>query len=213
MRKALVALGIVLVFAGVIVASVSVTATEKPPYTTTITTAQNQWEVGPGRFKKGEKLLVYFFPPPDLERYPDPSAKISVEITGPRGGKTVFLVNFSRQFGKSVPPEFYLISNEDGLTVSNPPNELGGFVRYTGDYWANITTRRLWDVPRTLELSLEIVDKEHPYLFVLPMGIALIVVGGCLSIWGAKSSKRRVRSRVKEPLTKTSASHASPIRF
>lgn len=197
MRKAFVALGIILVFTGVIVASVSTMPTEKSERSTVATAPQNSWEVS-GRVDEGDKLSVEFNPP-DLDEllFPEPTLKLLVEVTDCHGGKTVFEMEFKRGFGgKTVLYNLTVVSKEDGLTVSDSPIEVGGIVSRTDDYLANITTRRFWGPPSNLRLVTEVVHKEYPYFFVLlPIGILLLVVGGFLSFWGARSSKRKLRSR------------------
>ena len=202
MRKAFLAFGIILVFAGVIVVSASNTPEEKMPQISTIASAEHRWEVGPGRFKENEKLIVDFTPPnPEYDLIPDYPVRIVVEVTGPEGGKTVFAVEFKEGFGgKLAPPKYTVVSNNDCLTVSDSLQDVCGIVHYTGDYFANVTTRRLgtWGPPKALFLKLEVVEMEYPFLFVQPIGIALIVVGGFLSVWGAISSKRKLRLGVKK---------------
>lgn len=211
MRKAFVALGIILVFAGVIVTSASTIATEKSERSTVATAPRNSWEVS-GRLNEGDKLSVEFNPPNlDELLVPDPTLKLLVEVTDSHGGKTVFEVEFKRGFGgNTLLNNVTVVSKEDGLTVSDPPiQEVGGTVPYTDDYLANITTRKTaryitptegeeyW-APSNLRLVKEVVHKEYPYLFGLPIGILLVVVGGSLSFWGVRSSKRKLRSRKKK---------------
>jgi len=209
MRKAFVAWGIILLFAGVIVTSASAVPTEKSERSTVATALRNEWEIS-GRLNEGDKLSVEFNPP-DLDELlvPEPTLKLLVEVTDSHEGKTVFEMEFKRGFGgNTILNNITVVSKEDGLTVSNPPTEVGGIVPYTGDYLANITTRKsarysmpreeeFW-APSNLRLVKEVVHKEYPYLFVLPIGIMLMVVGGSLSFWGVRSSKRKLRSRKKE---------------
>lgn len=197
MGKAFVAFGIILVFAGVIVASASTMPTETSEVST-VATAPDKWEVS-GLFDENEKLLVSFTKPElDELTIPDPYLKVRVEITGPQGGKTVFELEFRRGFGgETMLYNLTLVSNEDGLTISDPW-EVGGIVPYSGNYLANITTRRLWGPPTNLWLEAEVFHKEYPYLFVLPIGIPLAVVGGSLSFLSVRSSKRKPRSKIKK---------------
>jgi len=204
MRKTFVASGIVLLFVGVIVASASTTllAEEKSQLLTRVS-AKDSWEVGPAPYKQNEKLIVDFNPPdPEHDVIPEYPIKIVFEVTSPQGSKTVFDAKFKEGFGgRLAPPDISVVSSEDGLTVSDYPLDVGGIVSHTGNYTANITTRHLgtW-YPKTLALKAEIVEKEYPYFFVLPIGVALIVVGGFLSVWGAKSSTRarKLSSKVRK---------------
>jgi len=209
MRKAFVALGIILLFAGVIVTSASAIPTEKSERSTVATAPRNEWEIS-GRLDEGNKLSVEFNPPNlDELLVPEPALKLRVEVTNSHGGKTVFEMEFKRGFGgNTVLNNVTVVSKEDGLAVSNPPTEVGGIVPYTDDYLANITTRKtaryitpreeeFW-APSNLRLVKEVVHKEYPYLFVLPIGIMLMVVGGSSSFWGVRSSKRKLQSRKKK---------------
>jgi len=210
MRKALVALGIIMVFAGVIVTSASAIPTEKSERSTVATAPRNEWEIS-GRFNGGDKLSVEFNPPNlDELLVPEPTLKLLVEVADSDGGKTVFEVEFKRGFGgNTILNNVTVVSKEDGLTVSDPPTEVGGIVPYTDDYLANITTRKTaryitpreeeyW-APSNLRLVKEVVHKEYPYLLpILPIGILLMVVGGSISFLGVRSSKRKLRSRKKK---------------
>lgn len=198
MSKTFVILGIILLFAGVIVASASTMPTEKSE-SSTVATALNTWEVS-GQFFKDEKLL-FSFTKPELDEimFPEPTLKLRVEVTGPQGSKTVFELEFKRGFGgETMLYNSTVILNEDGLAVSDNLQEVGGIVPYAGNYLANITTRRFWGPPANFMLEKEVFHKEYPYLFVLPIGIPLAVVGGSLSFLGVRSSKHKLRSKIKK---------------
>jgi hypothetical protein len=191
--------GIVLLFAGVIIASAS-TITNETSESSTVNTATNAWEIS-GVFDKNEKLLVDFTPP-DMSQLmiPEPTLKLRVEITGPYESKTVFEMEFAQRGfeGRTVLWNLTIILNENGLTVGDSVDEVGGIVPYAGNYSANITTRRWWGPPASLTLSAEVVHKEHPYLFGLAIGIPLAVVGGSLSFYSVRNPKRKLRSRNKK---------------
>lgn len=198
MNKAYVILGIILLSAGVIVASASTMSTETSTVST-VNSALEAWEVS-GQFDKNEKLLVSFTKP-DLDKVTviDTYLDLRVEVTGPQGSKTVFGLEFRRGFGgETMLYNLTVILNEDGLTTTDPW-EVGGIVPYTGSYVANITTRKLgWGPPDSLVLDREVFHKEYPYLFVLPIGIPIAVVGGSLSFLSVRSSKRKLRPKTKK---------------
>ena len=204
MKKLLVIIGIILVFVGIVVTSLSFSTVENSQPVLRYDGPVESWEIE-GHYEMDKKLLVYFNPP-NLDLYPDQTANIRVEIINPKGNKTVFEVLFSRMFGNPTPPEFSLVSNEGELIVDNPLGEVGGIVPYTGNYLANITTRRFWGSPN-LKLYGEIVEREYPNQFFLPIGLGLIVVGCTLTIWGAKSSERKLRPKKKHVETKTKHPH------
>lgn len=194
MRKSFVAFGIVLLFVGAIVASASTTLlAEEKSHFSTRASVKDSWEVGPALYKRNEKLIVDFLPPnPKYDIIPDYPVKIIFEITSSHGSKTIFEAKCKEGLeGGLAPPDISVVLSEDGLIVSGYQVEVGGIVSHTGNYTANITSRHMgtWH-PKTLALKVEIVEKEYPYFFVLPIGVALIVVGGSLSVWGAISSTR-----------------------
>jgi len=209
LRKAFVALGIIIVFAGVIAVSASTMRTEKSERFTVATAPLNSWEVS-GRFDEGDILSVEFNPP-DLNELlvPEPTLKLLVEVTDSQGGKTVFELEFKQgSSGNTVLYNVTVVSKEDGLTVSDPPTEVGGVVSYTDDYLANITTRKMaryivrreeeyWS-PRNLALVKEMVYKEYPYLLVLLIGVVLVVVGVSLLFLGLRRSKQKLWSLKKK---------------
>jgi hypothetical protein len=198
MNRSFVVLGIVLLFTGVIVASASTMATETPE-SSIVKTTTNAWEIS-GLFGENEKLLVDFTPP-NMEQLiiPEPTLKLHVEITGPYESKTVFELEFAQRGfeGATVLWNLTVVLNENGLTVSDSMDEVGGIVPYAGNYSANITTRRWWGPPASLTLHAEVVHKEYPYLFGLAIGMPLAVVGGSLSFYSVRNSKRKLRSRIK----------------
>jgi len=210
MRKDLVAFGIILMFAGVIVVSISTNPVERSERAIVAEApVNNRWEVS-APFNKGEKLSVEFTPP-NLDEVIvfDHTLKLVVEISSSQAGKTVFEIEFKKIGDKTVLSNITLVSKDDGLKVSDPPIEVGGIVPFTDNYLANITTRKnarytspgkgeYW-VPENLRLVKEVAYKEYPYLFVLPIGILLIAVGGSLSLWGSRrSSKYKPLSRTKK---------------
>jgi len=207
MRKGFVVFGVILVLAGFIVALASAIPAEKTVRSVVATAPRNEWGVL-GRFNEGDMLSVEFVPP-DLDELVimDSTLKLLVEITSSAGGKTGFEMEFRRGFGgNTILYNLTLVLNEDGLTVSDSPTEVGGVVLYTGDYLANVTDPKVryimpgedefW-APGSLQLVKFVVDKEYPYLSVLPIGVVLAVVGGLLSLWGLRSSKRKLQSRKK----------------
>jgi len=198
MSKVFVVLGIILLFAGVIVASASTMATETPNEFT-VSSAIDAWEVS-GLFDKNEKLLVSFTKP-DLDKVTviDTYLVLRVEVTGPQGSKTVFRLEFRRGFGgETMLYNLTVILNEDGLTTTDPW-EVGGIVPYNGTYIANITTRKLgWGPPDSIVLDKEVFHREYPYLFVLPIGISIAAAGSSLLYFSVRSSKHKLRPKTKK---------------
>jgi hypothetical protein len=195
-KKPLIAIGIVLIFFGVIVASASNTPKDKLPLDQLIAGGYTAWEVHGGPYDNGQELLVYFGNPP--ETLPDITFDVEIWPDGRYENKSVFLICYP-QVLNSRTMQINLTSNEGGLAVSNQTQEIGGAVNYAGDYWANITTRWAgWNPPPMPELRLEVIEQEYPYRYVLPIGAGLIAVGASCSILGATSIDRKSRLKKKE---------------
>jgi hypothetical protein len=195
-RKVLIAVGIVVIFFGVIVASASNTPRDKPATYPLVAGGVTAWEVHGGPYEDGQKLLVYFGAPP--ETLPEIAFCVEIWPDGRYENKTVFAVEYPLIVGHhSV--QFNLSSNAGGLAVSSPIQEIGGVVNYPGDYWANITTQWPgWDPPPMPELRLEVIEQEYPYRYILPIGAGLIAIGASSSILGATSVDRKSRLREKD---------------
>lgn len=205
MRKAVLVLGIILLFAGVILAAVSLQKEEKTRnrLIKSETKLPLQEEVKWGKwqasaqFNKSEKMLVDFSPPTG-ETLPDGEATFYINITDPQGGTTTF--NLTLVKGVFSPTlQLYLQSNDGGLTVENQPHQIGGTTKYEGQYtvdvysWKGIIVNYYYPPNGTLgyiDLYEVIVERNYPNLIALPIGIAPIVIGAFLLVWGTRSKKR-----------------------
>lgn len=190
MRKYLVAFGIILVFAGVIVSSACNSFKER---TEQSEVAEGLWEAS-GYFDSGEKLVVYLSQP-TIEFFPDHTATINVSVVDPAGNKSVFLIEYDKNYGFV---NITLDSSSNGLIVDENSVDLGGIVNLSGNYTALVAEQASFlygEAGPTVDLYKETVERDYPYRSMLPVGVAIIVFGASLSIWAAKSSKEPRKRR------------------
>lgn len=193
MKKYFLAFGIILVFVGVIVASASSLTKEKDPQYEIIAENGGDWEIE-GNFVKDDNLVLSYTHP-NLELWPDILVKVEIWPAEHYDNRTVFQIGYNKTLGYDT-TTIKVVSKGGGLTVEDVEGivqEIGGTVTYSGYYWANFTTRptAYWE-KASPTLEVKIVEKEYPFLFVLPIGIGLIAVGTSTSIWGMKASKRKL---------------------
>jgi hypothetical protein len=195
-NRLLVGIGLVLIFFGVIVASASNTSKDRTPQYVIIAGGNVPWETHGGPYESGVNLLVYFGTPP--ETLPDLTFDVEIWPDSHYDNKTVFGIQYIPMLGRRI-VNVSLSSNDGGLAVSNQIQEIGGIVNYAGNYWVNITTRWSgWDPPPKPELRLEVVEKEYPYRFILPVGAGLGAVGASSLILGATSVNRKSQIKKKK---------------
>ncbi len=203
MRRSFLALGIILLFVGVITFSVSYTPDESE-INETVDRKENlpiqKWRIS-GEFDKGERLFVVFSAVDPENAIVDSSAVVDVNITSPSGGNTTFRVLFTDTFRPDINISLKSKDEDNGLVVSSPLEGIGGEAEYDGMYTAHVYAYlpRLFYPPDGtlpwLELYRTVVERKYPYTAVLPVGIALIIAGVSLSIWAAGSSAHPSRSR------------------
>jgi hypothetical protein len=209
MKETVLGLGIILLFAGVIVLPMSIQSTKTPE---TRLRAEREFLVAPNwtisaQLNESEEMLVYFSRPNTGEQGPvpngeTPKAYMFVEIIDPVGGNTTFNVSFTRTAFTRI-----VDRNDGGLIVKNPQNmelgDVGGKTQYTGEYKVRVYTFKGLEIyyytngttMRRLEISTVTWKTEYPNIAALPVSVSLAVVGLVLAIWGARSPKRRVRTR------------------
>ena len=190
MRKYVVAFGIILMFAGVIVSSACNSFEER---TEQSDVAEGLWEAS-GYFDSGEKLVVYLSQP-TIEFFPDHTATINVSVVDPAGNKSVFLIEYDKNYGFV---NITLDSISNGLIVDEDSVDLGGIANLSGNYAAVVAEQASFlygETGPTVDLYKETVERDYPYRSMLPVGVVLIVFGASLSIWAAKSSKEPRKKR------------------
>ncbi|TET62505.1 hypothetical protein E3J49_08115 [Candidatus Bathyarchaeota archaeon] len=215
MRNLHLSLGIIILFFGVIVFSVSNQFTETDFIEVEGSRVENapygEWETS-AQFAGGERLFVAFAMP-NMEFVPNGeqvSATIWVSIIDPEGGNTTLRVDFKNPSAPRL--NVTLESKADGLTVGElrggfygAPPDIGGVAKYAGNYTAIVYTfgiamaeayyyRPDGKLPR---LAFWVFVRTYPYGVFLPVGVVLIVGGASLSVWAAKTSKRPSRRSSK----------------
>lgn len=191
MRKRFLAFGIILLFVGILVFLSCNSPTERT-IVSQVAPPEKQWNVT-AYFNKYEKMIVNLGVPPEF--HPDGLTNVTVTIVDPSGGKSVFLATYHSSTWGYI--KYTLNSSDNGLDVDDPTTSIGGVCNYSGNYTVQVDEQfsYLYDGAPQISLSKEIVEKEYPYRSILPVGIAIIIVGTSVSIWSAKSSKLAQRSR------------------
>jgi hypothetical protein len=210
MRKNILALGIILLFIGIITFSISFSA-EKTEKNQLIKRKEDlpigKWEIS-AQFNKGEKLLVFFSRVQEKNLIVDGTAIIDINITCPKGGNTTFRVMFTDTYHPYANITLKSKDNDNGLIVNYPLEGIGGIAEYDGLYKVYVYSYSYLEFnyfpPNGtlpwLELYKVIEEKNYPYLILLPVAIALIIAGVSLSIWAAKTPKRpsRIKKKLKQ---------------
>lgn len=206
MKETALGLGIILIFVGIIAFPLSLQSTRIPE---SRLLAEREFLVFPdwtvsAQLNESENMVIYFSRPntvgiPDGEEV---LAVMFVDIVDPQGGNTTFNISFTER-------SFFRVVhwNDGGLLVESPQyteyGDIGGKTQYTGEYTARVYTYRGL-VPyyypnsstmRRLEISRATVRIEYPYIAALPVAVSLAAVGLVLTVWGARSQKRRVRPK------------------
>ena len=207
MKETVLGLGVILLFAGVIVLPLSIQQT---------TTPQNHLIAGrsdliypdwtlSAELNESDNMFVYFSRPNTGEQGPIPNggaAYMFVNITDPVGGNTTFNITFTRTSFTRV-----VDHNDGGLVIQNPQGmelgDIGGKTRYGGEYRVRVYTYPGTVMPYypnnatmvRLEIGTVTASVEYPYIAALPVSLSLVAVGLGLVVWGARSPKRRTRTR------------------
>lgn len=208
----MLAFGIILLFTGII--AISATANleeEKVISSDPVDRKKHSWEVS-GNFSRGKRLKLtiapgkhwYFFAE-QTDEYDFPHLIVQVTICDSLERKTELEAIFVPYPGSESLDllAVKLISNSGGLTLEKSNEieltnetgyykEISGIVNCDGIYKARVDSVWLPNPPAVLTLYCQLIKKEHPYWFVIPMGGALIVGGAFLSMWAAKKPKHKL---------------------
>ncbi len=218
MRKQFLILGIVLLLFGLVVVGLAERQTLKTiPYEMT---ASNAWEIS-GDYCQGDNIYLVTVPgypnwswwaeDPELDPItgePLPQT-LNVTITDPYNVEAKFKV-----FYASPPPGYsyyttpgqhlpILLSKVElieagSLGVKDPPDGIGGVVNHNGTYVARVIKEWwMWGPAESLVLHREVFEKEYAYIFLLPVGGAVFLLGVVLAVWGAKSSRHKIKVKPK----------------
>lgn len=205
MKETFVGVGLLLLFAGILVLPMSLQFAKTEASNLVV---EREFLVFPdwtisAQFNASEELIVYFSRPSG-ENIPEPSGEryMYVNITDPQGGTAAFDVVFTR-----TSFEVSLNQTSSGLLVDLPsvpgPADIGGRTQYSGEYTATVYTYPGLvgyyypnsSTMRRLQL-LEVTEQvDYPHIWALPVAVTLIAVGCVSLVWGTRSPKHRVKSR------------------
>lgn len=196
MRKDLLALGILLLFLGVVFISGSRGVVKPDPLEKWVVVEDvTPEEPASSLFVQGiltmnDTYRVYF------ELAPFPSGPFSIDtfaqvnVTDPNGYMESYSIPIERD-------EMGLLQATESLP--------GGVANYTGTYEVSAEVPEIFGVNfRSLgiqKIELEERELEYPYGILLPVGSVILLGGVAISILGAKVSRRK-RIRYKRPLHK-----------
>ena len=180
---------------------------------------------GFGYLSKGDVVVVHVEPGEFWWRVfvrGSPHTSLNFTIVGPSGSETIFGVLFG-----APPPSFkyepdpqtgeipvfvhnITLVSQGGDLESREPIEIGGIVKFSGEYSVRVKQREYWypektvywppTPPKQLILYKELHEKEYPYTSLLPIGATLSLSGVVISTWGAKGRKCRTRVKRKRAI-------------
>lgn len=200
MKKLLLVFGAILIITGILLMSTS-NAVEEKSKLETLDYAVNSWKVS-ASVSKGDRIFVDFTPAiwkrhelPD-DNHPYPYKFVRIEIVSPKNETTTFDVTLMWSPGAIVPGVTNItLVEQDGVNVMEPIQTVGGIATYDGEYTARIPEYGVWppekDPPTWLAIRKEVIEKECPFSFLLPVGAAFSVVGAGVTLFGAMISRRR----------------------
>lgn len=194
MRRDLLALGILLLFLGVVFISGSRVVVKPEPLEKWVVVEDTSAEQPTsslfvqGRLTRGDRFRVYFELAPPSPGPFSMDATVLVNLTDPNG---------------YVEPYYIPIERDEGGTLRLMAPFPGGVANYTGTY--KVSAEAILGVFfNYLDLQkIEIEEKEpqYPYGVLFPVGIAVLLGGVGISLLGTKISRRK-RIRYKRPLHK-----------
>jgi len=214
LRKEILALGLVIIFAGLLLAAGSDTTAEHR-WTSQTARTLDEWSISCS-FQKGDNVTLdivggqgwgYIF-----QDYDEP-LPLNLSFVAPDSSETLFRVFFlgnppQRPGQEEFDVYWYnatLLRPSDGLTVADPPTGIGGITTQDGVYTATLLKDGFWwggsnpKPPRTLTFYKESVAFSKPYSILFPVGGAICFLGTGVSVYGlkhqttAKSKRRRHR--------------------
>jgi len=95
--------------------------------------------------------------------------------------------------GLDFPDDLVMFKENNYLYLKG--KEITGITAYRGEYKVNIwkdPELKAYGDPVKLELKSELVVKEHPYYFLVPLGGITIGIGTTTSIWGTKKGTGKI---------------------
>lgn len=215
MRSTPLSFGIIILFVGLVVFSISNQFTEtfesvRVKESNAEDLPYGEWKTS-AHFERGERFWLRFSGP-KLEGVPN-HVELVINITDPEGGNTTLKVNFRM---KTAGPELNVTvkSKSESLEVddsdfgdfSDSPEDFGGLALLDGNYSASIDAYSPYVAgyyyPPNATLPYMEFWKRVPIRTYgnsqwLPVGGALIIAGLLLSVWAVKSPRQTRRSKRK----------------
>lgn len=208
LRKWLLVIGAIVLLLGLVATIISNTSS---------TTYENELEVGrvsggqsfpwnpmnlTGFFNEEDRISVSVLPraswmfgplEPDTEPIPVPHVGVLLRIFDPQGKNTTITIPFVRmESSMAMFMDFIWVMRHDGILWENGKSY--GIIKLTGNYSVEIfgVYPAGTEPPTQLIVYRNTPTIEHPYDFILPIGISTLVVGLMFSVWSlsAKSKKR-----------------------
>jgi hypothetical protein len=223
MKIVFAALGLVLLFIGLIMVAFANIRYEKWSQPMSVGIAYDSWSVS-ANYSSGEGLYVNIVANQKwLQIYElgDPDTVfqygyiiLHVDIMDPYGNKTRFQYRWVR-WPSPTDPSVYVILPESSTILQNGSLieseslredyvEPSGVIRYSGTYTVNVTvigepTVAGYHYPRNPPASTELVKlvviTVEPYSYTLPVGVASFFGGVAASIFGVKSKEIKSKTR------------------
>lgn len=209
MRRVLLALGIILLFVGIILASYSRYPIEKWKERS-CNRAEQQWEASEN-LSKSERIIVAVVPSEGwtewaYEIHPHGfKVNVSIIIEDPLGEEAEFIIfyeppppGYKQDHPGPLPiflsnPPFKLVKT-GSLIVEEPLQFVGGIVTRNGTYRVKvIPTWWTWGPPKYIEIHVEILEKVNPYAYFLSIGVCLCFLGVAMLTLRARYPKYKIR--------------------
>jgi len=223
MKKALTIMGILFLSIGLVSISRS-SMQDIDTNTQLVNEKQDQWTVS-GSFQQGENLSLHFLPLKEWSRPPYPpdgvetpySKLFTVNITNAAADSyTLIEVVLGLSLPPGVPPSkpydysLYIYSTEvthhGAITIEDYPDKINGIAEDDGLYQVKCSLDpsvvmgddllpHPASPPRELTLYRITTETKHSYNLLLPTGISFCIIGLIISIWSAKTKKRKITSK------------------
>jgi len=184
MRKAIVAIGVLLLFLGVFLLGISRIAVQSTPDFPTVAKTTSNADTNSlnvsGNFARDDIFKLFFTP--NYKR-PDVASQdngVFLDFTDPSGNTVNYEVAITIEGGNPY------------LEGQFPT----GFVNQTGIYTLKAFSYGYGMYLRSLELQ-KVVEKPplYPYYYLLPASFAIVIGGTGASLWGAKKPPQPKRRR------------------
>lgn len=224
MKTEPLALGIILLLAGVIVSSASFQFTDTEEYATVVREERlsvEDWNTS-ASFVVNDRLFVAFTGPGMDSPIPN-GGEVDViywvNITDPQGDNSTFRADFRRE---EMPELNVTVERRGtGLIIDDPvgnfgdgPVSIGGVAQYDGVYKVHLypiggTVAARAQMARYiyppdgilpyLEMDVVIINREYPMRNYLPVGVVIAAVGAVISVWATRKPrpKRSKTARVR----------------